>query len=199
MSSNPANEVTQSPAVFGAQYNTYPLREQFRALGGAWDAERKAWIVPANRAEEAKRIANPQRYTVVEAGNEAVRTAVFVRLGQFPEFAVKRFGNGIAVPLHKKAEALRIVADVHARQLNRPPPNAEAPAPASRREAWAWATSMARAPKVGEMAYAGGNLSTKVGIVTRVLRFDGWEVGENSSSVGGPWDGGYCWRVEVEA
>lgn len=34
--------------------NTYPVREGLRALGGRWDPDRKAWIVPAARAEEAR-------------------------------------------------------------------------------------------------------------------------------------------------
>jgi hypothetical protein len=27
--------------------NTYPIREAIKSLGGKWDANRKAWIVPA--------------------------------------------------------------------------------------------------------------------------------------------------------
>jgi hypothetical protein len=27
--------------------NTYPIRDAIKALGGKWDAGRKAWIVPA--------------------------------------------------------------------------------------------------------------------------------------------------------
>jgi hypothetical protein len=27
--------------------NTYPIREAIKSLGGRWDAQRKAWIVPA--------------------------------------------------------------------------------------------------------------------------------------------------------
>ncbi len=26
--------------------NTYPIRDAIRSLGGRWDADRKAWIVP---------------------------------------------------------------------------------------------------------------------------------------------------------
>lgn len=36
--------------------NTYPIREELKALGGKWDAERKCWLVPADRAGEAKRL-----------------------------------------------------------------------------------------------------------------------------------------------
>ena len=27
--------------------NTYPIRDAIKSLGGKWDANRKAWIVPA--------------------------------------------------------------------------------------------------------------------------------------------------------
>jgi hypothetical protein len=36
--------------------NTYPVRDQLRALGGRWDPARKAWLVPAGRADEARRL-----------------------------------------------------------------------------------------------------------------------------------------------
>ena len=34
--------------------NTYPVKEQLKALGGRWDAARKAWMVPATRADQAR-------------------------------------------------------------------------------------------------------------------------------------------------
>ena len=34
--------------------NTYPVKEQLKALGGRWDADRKAWMVPADQATEAQ-------------------------------------------------------------------------------------------------------------------------------------------------
>ena len=36
--------------------NTYPVKDQIKALGGRWNAERKTWMVPADRAEEARRL-----------------------------------------------------------------------------------------------------------------------------------------------
>lgn len=33
--------------------NTYPVKDQIRALGGRWDAAEKAWYVPDARADEA--------------------------------------------------------------------------------------------------------------------------------------------------
>jgi len=34
--------------------NTYPVKERLRALGGKWDSTTKAWVVPDERAEEAR-------------------------------------------------------------------------------------------------------------------------------------------------
>jgi hypothetical protein len=36
--------------------NTYPVRAALYKLGGKWDAEAKAWMVPEDKAEEAQRI-----------------------------------------------------------------------------------------------------------------------------------------------
>lgn len=36
--------------------NTYPVKEQLKALGARWDGDRKAWMVPADKAEEARKI-----------------------------------------------------------------------------------------------------------------------------------------------
>lgn len=36
--------------------NTYPVRDQLKALGGKWSAERKAWMVPDDKAEAANRL-----------------------------------------------------------------------------------------------------------------------------------------------
>lgn len=34
--------------------NTYPVREELKALGGKWDAERKVWMVPQEKGDEAR-------------------------------------------------------------------------------------------------------------------------------------------------
>lgn len=36
--------------------NTYPVKDQIKALGGRWNADLKAWMVPAEKADEARRI-----------------------------------------------------------------------------------------------------------------------------------------------
>ncbi len=42
---------TAREAIIG---NTYPVKDHLRALGGRWNSDRKAWMVPADKAEEAK-------------------------------------------------------------------------------------------------------------------------------------------------
>lgn len=34
--------------------NTYPVKDQIKALGGKWDADSKGWRVPADKAEQAQ-------------------------------------------------------------------------------------------------------------------------------------------------
>lgn len=36
--------------------NTYPVRELLKALGAKWNPNAKVWMVPDNKAEEARRI-----------------------------------------------------------------------------------------------------------------------------------------------
>lgn len=36
--------------------NTFPVKEQIKALGGRWDAANKGWRVPADKADRAKAI-----------------------------------------------------------------------------------------------------------------------------------------------
>lgn len=48
--------------------NTFPVKDQLKALGGRWDATAKAWNVPEERAEEARAL-------VAGAGPQAPRRA----------------------------------------------------------------------------------------------------------------------------
>lgn len=34
--------------------NTYPVKEQIKALGGRWNNDRKVWMVPADKADQAR-------------------------------------------------------------------------------------------------------------------------------------------------
>ena len=38
--------------------NTYPVKDQLKALGGKWNADAKAWMVPAAKADEARALVN---------------------------------------------------------------------------------------------------------------------------------------------
>ena len=34
--------------------NTFPVKEKIKALGGRWNGDRKCWMVPADKADQAK-------------------------------------------------------------------------------------------------------------------------------------------------
>jgi len=36
--------------------NTYPVKDELKALGARWNGDLKAWMVPSDKAEEAQRI-----------------------------------------------------------------------------------------------------------------------------------------------
>lgn len=46
--------MTQTITRVAITGNTYPVRTQLRALGGEWNAAEKAWMVPEERAAEAR-------------------------------------------------------------------------------------------------------------------------------------------------
>ena len=50
----PAPASVVAGPVVAVTGNTYPVREQIRALGGRWDAATKSWLVPADKAVEAQ-------------------------------------------------------------------------------------------------------------------------------------------------
>lgn len=47
----PMTQTINRVAITG---NTYPVRTELRNLGGEWDKGEKAWMVPSDKAEEAK-------------------------------------------------------------------------------------------------------------------------------------------------
>lgn len=52
--------------------NTYPIKDQIRALGGRWDADARCWRVPEDKADEARALVagapkQPQRYVSASA------------------------------------------------------------------------------------------------------------------------------------
>ncbi len=46
----------QASAVVAITGNTYPVRDQLKALGATWNAAGKAWMVPAEHEEKARGI-----------------------------------------------------------------------------------------------------------------------------------------------
>lgn len=48
--------MTSQPARIAISGNTYPVKEQLKTIGASWDAAKKVWMVPADRAAEARRL-----------------------------------------------------------------------------------------------------------------------------------------------
>jgi hypothetical protein len=36
--------------------NTYPVKDQLKAMGGKWDPNKKGWLVPDDKAEAARKL-----------------------------------------------------------------------------------------------------------------------------------------------
>lgn len=47
--------MTKRIAITG---NTYPVKDQLKALGGRWNADERAWMVPVNKANKARALMN---------------------------------------------------------------------------------------------------------------------------------------------
>lgn len=54
--------------------NTFPVKDQLKALGGRWNAGEKCWMVPADRAEDAQRIVDSAPAPERMEGGRAVQT-----------------------------------------------------------------------------------------------------------------------------
>lgn len=48
------NGASKAPVTISG--NTFPVKDQLRAMGGKWDPVFKTWSVPHDRAEEARRL-----------------------------------------------------------------------------------------------------------------------------------------------
>lgn len=51
-----AGAATPPPKRVAISGQTYEVREKLKRLGGKWDADRKAWMVPEDKADEARRL-----------------------------------------------------------------------------------------------------------------------------------------------
>ena len=68
--------------------NTYPHRLAFRAMGGQWDGAAKAWLVPAEKADEAR--------ALVSGGGGATRQEYAPRRSRYSRYgsSYTRFSSG---------------------------------------------------------------------------------------------------------
>lgn len=72
--------------------NTYPVRTRLAALGGRWDSRAKAWMVPEDKAEQAKALvasAPADRRECTVAQTHAIRNMLrrLDKIGRLDSFA----------------------------------------------------------------------------------------------------------------
>jgi len=73
--------MTTTSSLVAISGNTYPVKEQLKALGARWNADLKAWMVTADKAEQAKAIvagAGPKK----TYGGGASRFGSYATIGQ---------------------------------------------------------------------------------------------------------------------
>jgi hypothetical protein len=64
--------------------NTFPVKDQLRAMGGKWDADAKGWRVPADKADEARAlVAGPPKSTGTATASRPFRHYKCVLSGGF--------------------------------------------------------------------------------------------------------------------
>lgn len=60
--------------------NTYPVKDQIKALGGRWNPTSKAWMVPADKADAARKLvagATKTTYTPARSTGGYIRERVY--------------------------------------------------------------------------------------------------------------------------
>jgi hypothetical protein len=72
--------------------NTYPVKDALKALGARWDADSKAWMVPAEKADQARALV-----TGAPAGQSAYRprTCSVCRQREEADYGSKIMRSGV--------------------------------------------------------------------------------------------------------
>lgn len=65
--------------------NTYPVKDQIKALGGRWNPDQKAWMVPADKADAARRL-------VAGAGTTKSKSSRSSRYNSIEQTYRRRYG-----------------------------------------------------------------------------------------------------------
>jgi hypothetical protein len=81
--------MTTAVAITG---NTYPHRMALRSMGGEWDGANKAWMVPADKADEAR--------ALVSGGSGGYREPGGYRGRRVSNYA--RFSSGAVVYTNRR-------------------------------------------------------------------------------------------------
>jgi len=75
-------EQTANDARVAVSGNTYPVRDELRALGGEWDASNKTWMVPVSKAAEAQAlVAKAPKASFARRGSRSSGSSDYYRRG----------------------------------------------------------------------------------------------------------------------
>ena len=93
---------TQAVAITG---NTFPVKESLKALGARWNGDAKAWMVSADKADEARKI-------VASGGTAASSTRAYRpthcrECGQTASRYNKIYRNGLCSECYRDASEER--------------------------------------------------------------------------------------------
>jgi hypothetical protein len=78
------------PTITG---NTYPVKEQLKALGGRWNAGAQGWDVPDTKAEEARTIVAAAGPSTYQPRARANRVSNYARFSSGAEVYTNRRGR----------------------------------------------------------------------------------------------------------
>ena len=53
--------------------NTYPVKDAIKAMGGRWNADQKSWMVPDEKADDARKLVSGAPIQPREAGGYSYR------------------------------------------------------------------------------------------------------------------------------
>ena len=89
---------TQAVAIAG---NTFPVKESLKAIGARWNGDAKAWMVPADKADEARKIVASAVTTA--SSTRTYRPTHCRECGQTARRYTKIYRNGLCSECYRDA------------------------------------------------------------------------------------------------
>ena len=83
--------------------NTYPVKDALKALGGKWNPDQKAWMVPDEKVNEANKIVSAGTPAVERKSSQSYRPRVCRMCGVAAKSGYGRYNQG-AVVIYQSGE-----------------------------------------------------------------------------------------------